>query len=283
MKKLRIVILSLSTFSLFYSVFWYIYAAIYNNKNSGINFLSSVKKPFSTNIFTILFLFLCILAWYIYQRKVRLESVSNFIIFMLLLVYVILFIIGLANISNMEKNIWREYSYAITISSNFWLVISFIPALLHFIASICTGGYDNVGEPYNIYGFIYTIIGLCYIPCILAFGLLGRFNQFSPLYEVYDFLDNGLIYTFVILTFILCAGLRFNMVVIDILNIIFEFAFVIWWIVIITSYNDVTYRYLCSLNLIMAIPLFVLSIFILHHYICYDRFYKGQTKNFLDD
>ena len=282
MKKLRIVVLSLSAFSLFYSLFWYIYSLVFNN-SSADKFFLNIKLPISANIFTILFMFSCVLIWFIYQRKVREESVSNFIMFCLYLAYLILFIVGIVKISKMEDGLWKEYSYAVAVTSGFFLVVSIIPVFLHFVASICTGGYDNVEDPYNIYGFIYTIIGLCYIPFFLFLGLLGSKYKLSPFIDVFVLNDNGLIYTFIMLTFILCAGLRFNMVVIDILNIIMEFSFIIWWIVIIANYKAGTYVYLSIVNIIMTVPLFVLSIFILHHYIFYDRFYKGQTKNFLKD
>ncbi len=283
MKKLRIVVLSLSAFSLFYSFYWLIYGAIYKSK-MGISFSKSINSPIASNIFVILFMFLIVLAWFIYQLKIRTESISNGIMLIVFLVYLGLFILGVFQVYN-DMSItdeFKEYSFAILVSEGFWLAISAIPVLLHFIASVSTGGYDNVSEPYNLYGFLYTIIGFGYIPCILFFGLIASRYKSTPLLDVFALNDNGLIYTFVILSFILCAGLKFNLITINIINNIFYFTFIIWWIVIMSRYNTIN-AYLCSLNLIMVIPMFVLSIFTFYYFMKVDRFYKGQTKNFLND
>ena len=283
MKKLRIVVLSMTAFSLFYSFYWLIYGAIYKNK-MGVSFSKEINNPIASNIFVILFMFLIVLAWYIYQLKIRSESVSNGIVFGIFLVYLVLFIIGISQVYN-DTHItdeFKEYSLARIISIGGFLAISFIPALLHFVASVATGGYDNVSEPYNLYGFIYTIIGFGYIPVILFFGLVASRYKSTPLLDVFALNDNGLIYTFIILSFVFCAGLRFNLVIANIINNLFYFTFIIWWIVIMSKYNTMN-AFLCSLNLIMVIPMFILSIFTFYYFMKIDRFYKGQTKNFLND
>lgn len=289
MKKIRMFMLSLASFSVFYSIFWYIFSLVYDHSKEHqydggtTSFMAGVKIPFAANIITIVIMFALVLIWYIYHKKDRTESVSNFIIFIICAIYLAFFIKGIADIFDGDAiwfSNWGDYSLAILLTSGFPLAVLVVPAFLHLIASFYTGGFDNVGEPYNIYGFIFTSIGVCYIPFFL---IINFTNNKALLLDVFALNENGLIYTLIILTFVLCAGLRFNAITINIINIVMNFGFIISWIVIMAIHSDSAYIYLCSLNLIMAIPQAVLSIFILKHYIQVDRFYKGQTKNFLND
>ena len=288
MKKIRLAVLSLMAFSLFCSIFWNIYFLIYDNCFSyNHKFISSLEIPLSSNIITIIVMSIIVVIWYIYHKKNRAESITNFLIFVLYSAYLVFFILGFLHLkeafttSKEIGDVWKHYSYANYVSTGMMLAISFIPVLLHFIASICTGGFDNVGEPDNMFAFIYTTIGLCYIPTIIALGVAGP----CEIPNAFGLEGNGLIYTIIFLTFILCAGLRFNSAVLDIFNIVMNFIFIVWWIVIIciTKESKGLYFYLYSFNLIMIIPMFVLSFFIYNHYIKIDRFYKGRTKNFLNE
>ena len=288
MKKLRMVILSLSAFSLFYTLFWLLYTVVYDNSDYKVMYnkgalLSNLKMPFATNVFVVIFMFAITLIWYIYHKKDRPESISNAAIFILYLVYLGLYIFGLVDIytkGNIFTNMYDSQSFTISITSGAGLAVATFPILMHLIASVYTGGFDNTDEPYNIYGFVYTTIGFCYI---LFFVIITFAHPWNVICDVFALTENGLIYTLIILTFMLCVGLRFNAVTIDVINIILNFGFVISWIVIIAIHKDGVYKYLCMLNLIMCIPLAVLSIFILKRYIQVDRFYKGRTKNFLNE
>lgn len=288
MRKIRLAVLLLISFSLFCSIFWNIFFLIYDSYfKYSHKFISSLEIPLSGNIIIIAIMFTIVLIWYIYHKKDRAESITNFLILAMYLIYLVFFVLGFFKLKNaftIDKeigDIWKYYSYANYVSTGVMLVISIIPLLLHFAVSVATGGYDNVSEPDNIYGFIYTTIGLCYIPMILLLGCAEK----CELTDVYALNQNGLIYTFIFLTFILCAGLRFNSVVLDFLNIVMNFIFIVSWIVIIciTKTNKLIYFYLYSFNLIIIIPMFVLSFYILIHYVKIDRFYKGNTKNFLND
>ena len=287
MKKLRMVILSLSAYSLFVSIFWLLYALVFNNSDYGNSLidnslLNNLKIPFATNSLVILFMFGITLGWYIYHKKDRPESVTNAIIFILYLIYLGLYIFGIVDIcKNADlSSMCGSQSLIISITSGTGLALASFPTLMHLIASVYTGGFDNTDEPYNIYAFVYTIIGFCYITFFLTVTFIDTWYIFI---DVFALNENGLIYTLIILTFILCAGLRFNAVTINIINITLTSGFVISWIIIIIIHNDVLYRFLCTFNLLMCIPLAVLSVFILKRYIQVDRFYKGRTKNFLDE
>ena len=288
MKKIRLAVLLLMSFSLFCSLFWNLFFLIYDSYfKYSHKFISSLDIPLSGNIIIIAIMFALVLVWYLYHKKDRAESITNIIIFLVYLVYLALFINGgfkLKNDYTLEKEIgdvWKYYSYVNYVSTGSMLAVSIIPVSLHLFASLGTGGYDNVSEPDNMYGFIYTTLGLCYILVLLLMGCTEK----CELTDAYALNQNGLIYTIIFLTFILCAGLRFNSVVLDIFNIVMNFIFIISWIVIIciTKENTLIYFYLYSYNLVFIIPMFVLSFYILIHYIKIDRFYKGNTRNFLND
>ena len=298
MKKLRLVILFFAAFSLFINLFLHIAVLVYDNsyKTTQVGYASlkdAIEVPFSANIFVTLVIFILVLIWYIYHRKDRAESITNFLIMMLYIAYAIIYVICAFRLNssfmNIEKavgytynnDVWKYYSLAIFITSGMWLIISIIPVILHFIASVCTGGFDNVPEPDNIYGFMFTLIGICYLLTLLVLGLMGEY-EFA---QILSLNENGLIYTFIVLTFILCAGLKFNFVVLDIFNIAVHSIYIIAWIVIIAingHYYGI-HRYLSIYNLLFLIPMAVLSVFILRHFLLVDRFYKGRTKNFLNE
>lgn len=298
MKKLRLVILSFAIFSLFINMFLHLAIVIYDKSYESIStgyvpLKDAIEVPFSANIFVSFFMFIVVLIWYLYHRKDRAESITNFLIMILYIAYGIIYVICAFRLNssfmNTEKyvgyqsnnDVWKYYSLAIFITSGMWLIISIIPVILHFIASVCTGGFDNVPEPDNIYGFMFTLIGICYLLTLLVLGLIGE-HEFS---QILALNENGLIYTFIVLTFILCAGLKFNFVVLDIFNIVVHFIYINVWIgiMIINTHYYAIHRYLAFYNLIFLIPMAVLSIFILKHFIQIDRFYKGRTKNFLND
>lgn len=277
MKKIRIVVVFFAGFALLYSLFWTIYLKAFNINDKLID---PVSVPIASNIFTFLIVFIPTFAWFIYELKLREESKTSFVIFIIHLAYAIIFLINLITIlkSNIDIDS-RNYSLAILLTSGSWVVISVIPLFIHLVASVEMGGHDNVDEPTNIFGFFYTIIGFCYIAFILIL------NWLNPPFveEVFVLKENGLLYTLIILSYILVAGLRFNSVTLNILNITLNLIFTIWLIVIVCKYDENIHRYLCSLNLLITIPMLVLSVFILKRYIEYDRFYKGRTKNFLKD
>ena len=287
MKKLRMVILSFSAFSLFYSIFFNLVCLSVNNKYGNNNdFINDICRPIASNVFVLLVMFAIILIWYIYHKKDRPESVTNFIIFLMFIIYLALFINGFYKLDKFygfnDIHDSSLYANVLHIIPGMWMALGIFPAFLHFIASIYTGGFDNAEEPYNIYGFVYTIIGFCYIPSFIIAGLVGSGCEL----DLYILGKYGLIYTFIILTFILCAGLRFNAVTLNIINIVMNSGFVIaWFVIMVTLKGDGAsiYALLCSLNLIMCIPQAVLSVLILRRYILVDRFYKGRTKNFLDE
>ena len=193
MRKLRMVIMSLAAFSLFYTVFWYLFSVIYDHKyESSIGFLKNVKLPLAANIFIILLMFAITLVWYLYHKKDRTESVSNFAILAIYVIYLVLYIVGIVDIYHRTGgwgSEWNGFASGILLTSGICLVIAVVPLFMHFIASIYTGGFDNVGEPYNIYGFVYTTIGLCYIPFFL---IINFTNQNSLLLKVFALNENGL-------------------------------------------------------------------------------------------
>ena len=291
MKKIRLVILSLVTFSLFSTAFFYLFFLIYANKyNYNNDFFKRLEITISSNIITTLIMFLIVLLWYLYHIKDRKESYTSGILLVIFIIYLALFINGYFKI---DKNnfigsdgfIFKSFSFIIYYVSGIWLIVSLIPIALHLIASICTGGFDNVGEPDNIYGFIFTILGLCFIITLIAIALVDTYYGDTLVSNVYSIEENGLVYSLIVLTFILCAGLRFNHIILNIINTVMNFTFVIWWICIMFSYkNDVLVcSYLALYNLIVLIPMFVLSIFIFKHYIQVDRFYKSRTKLYYKD
>ena len=302
MKKIRIVVLYMSAFSLFVSAFfnlaYVIFDKAYKLNNSLIN---SLVTPFASSFFVFLVMFIITLIWYLYHRKDRAESLTNGLILLMYLIYLAFFIVGVNKLNNIfndrstynelykfglilgesNKNIWFDFSIIILVIPGMWNVISVFPLALHFLVSIMTNGYDNVPEPDNIYGFMYTIIGICYLVTML---IVGSIASDSYITSIFAFLENGLIMTITTLTFILCAGLRFNSVVLDIFNIFMDFIIVIVWIVImcINNYSGAQ-LYLITYHLLFNTSLFVLSFFVLNHYILVDRFYKGITKNFLKE
>ena len=174
-----------------------------------------------------------------------------------------------------------SFSLTILIAPGAWNIFALIPLLFHFIASVSTNGYDNVPEPDNIYAFMYTLIGICYLGTLILLNFTVHSSVFSAMFALNE---NGLIMTIMILTFILCAGLRFNSVVLNFFNIIMNFAFIIVWLIIL-FYNayETLYSFMSLYHFIFIIPMAILSIFILIHYIKVDRFYKGRTKNFLKE
>ena len=288
MKKLRLVILSLSSFSLICSTFFYIALFIYNKTNNlNETITNDVKIPIASNYFIFLSFFLIVLVWYIYHKKDRAESITNGLMLLIHLIYSIVFafglkeILGLENFNLVKDTLWYSFSIILLLAPGMWIVISIIPTALHFIASIQTGGYDNVPEPDNIYGFMFTIIGICYILTMISISLTVQNDLFTSIFELYE---NGLIISLCILTFILCSGLRFNSAILDSFNILMQLTFTISWIVIPFYNSEYTrfQKYLCLYHLLMVTPMFVLSIFILKHYIQIDRFYKSRTSIFLD-
>ena len=290
MKKLRIVILSLSVFSLFCSLFFNLSYIIYDSTNKLNNSLIKlIEMPISSNIFTFVIMSAIIIIWYIYHRKDRAESITNGLVLLMYLVYLTFAIVDAIKLyelplrsANDELSMLAyDFSMAIFVAPATWIVISIIPVLLHFIASVCTGGYDNVSEPDNIYGFMFTIIGFCYLITMLFVGFATKTPVFTRIYALNE---NGLIMTVTILTFILCAGFRFNHVVLDVFNIFMHLLFIIvWFIILIHNKYSATQTYLAMYHFIMIIPLFVLSFFVLNHFVKIDRFYKGSTKNFLNE
>ena len=277
MKKIRIVVLFFSGFSFLYSIFWLIFLKCFNINDLLVD---KINIPLSANALITSFVFIVTLIWYIYELKVREESISSFIIFIIYLAYSIIFLIDMINIYNKDLLIdSKNYLFDFTLTSGVWIIISLVMVFLHFIASVEMNGHDNVDEPTNIFGFVYTIIGFCYIAFILILNVVNSYY----IEDVYVLRENGLLYTLVILSYILVAGLRFNSILLNILNIILNFIFTIWFMVVTFTYNENVCKYLCSMNVFLVLPMFVLSIFILIHYINYDRFYKGRTKNFLND
>lgn len=285
MKKLRIVILSLMTFSLFCSLFFSyfnLYYDIVNNYNG--EFLKKLDITIAANPIVYVVMFVVVLLWYVYHREDRNESITNGLILLMYLVYLALFIFSYITVEGPSHN-HEKYivsSYIVFMVPGFWLIISIIPVTLHFIASVKTGGYDNVGEPDNMFAFMATLIGLTYIiTLILTVFITYFYDSDSVILQVYSLDENGLVYTLIIVSFILCAGFRYNYNWVNLLNISMNFTFTIWWIVLVAKYNGVQ-RLLATYNLIFIIPLFVLSIFIFIHYLNYDRFYKSRTKLYLD-
>lgn len=287
MKKLRLVILSFTAFSLFCSLFFNLAYVIYDKENKLNNeLINSIKRPLAGNLITFIVIFAIVLIWYLYHRKDRAESITNGLVFLMYLVYLVFFIFTALDYYKLYQGsgynqLWFSFSLIIFITPGMWLLVSIIPLFLHFIASVSTNGYDNVPEPDNIYGFMFTISGICYLATMIVVGVLGG-NNITP--SIFAFKENGLVMVFIVLTFILCAGLRFNFVILDIFNIVMHFAFIIIWFVIML-YNKYsgTQTYLAMYHFIFLIPMFVLSFFILNHFIKVDRFYKGITKNFLKD
>jgi len=287
MKKLRLVILSFSAFSLFCSIFFnlafIIYDKTHNLNNSLIN---SIKIPIASNIFVFIVMFVIILLWYLYHRKDRAESITNGLVLLMYLAYATIFVFGLIKNINLyntlgENELAVDFSMVILLAPGAWYVIGLIPVLFHFIASVSTNGFDNVSEPDNIYGFMYTTIGSCYL---LTLILINFTVNNKPLTTMFTLGVNGLVMTITILTFILCAGLRFSSVGLNVFNIVMNNAFlVVWFIIPIYNKYDATLVYLSMYHLIFIIPMFVLSFFILIHYLKIDRFYKGRTKNFLKE
>ena len=88
MKKLRLVILSLSIFSLFTSAFFNLAIRImdktYKMNNELIN---AVKIPFASNFFVFLVMMLITIAWYVFHIKDRNESVTNGLMLLMYLIY----------------------------------------------------------------------------------------------------------------------------------------------------------------------------------------------------
>ncbi|MBP5445283.1 MAG: hypothetical protein J6Y28_03840 [Acholeplasmatales bacterium] len=287
MKKLRIVILSLSVFSLFCSAFFNLGYIIHDKtENMNNTLINSIKIPFGSNFFLFLVMFIIVLVWYLYHLKNRAESITNGIMLLLFLAYIVIGLIGLKELIDLTKtegvrdSVWFNYSLAILIAPGMWNIINFIPVLLHFIASVQTGGYDNVGEPDNPFGFMFTIIGLCYLITLITIGLAMHNDLFIGVFALYE---NGLITSLIMLVFILCAGLRFNSAILDAFNILMQFIFVISWIVIPLYNRDylTVQKYFCIYHIVFVIPMFILSIFIFKHYIEIDRFYKSRTGVFL--
>lgn len=277
MKKIRIVVVFFAGFALLYSLFWTIYLKAFNINDKIVD---AVNVPISANIFSFIIIFASSLLWFIYELKLREESKTSLIIFLLHLAYAIIFTVDLIRILKSDVSAEsKDYSLSIILTSGLWVVASVVPLFIHLVASIEMGGHDNVEEPTNIFGFFYTIIGFCYIVFILILNCL------NPLYCELVFVlgENGLLYTLIIISYILVAGLRFNSVILNILNIVLNLTFSIWLIVLVCRYDQNIHKYLCSLNLFITLPMLVLSVFILKRYIQYDRFYKGRTKNFLKD
>lgn len=301
MKKLRLVILSLSIFSVFTSAFFNLaYIVIDNTYNMNNELINAIRIPFASNFFTFLVMMLITLAWYLFHIKDRNESITSGLVLLMYLVYLVFFILACVKLYEIyqdistynenyhfEKyldspNIWYSLSLIILVTPGMWNLISLIPLLLHFIASVATNGYDNVPEPDNIYGFMFTTIGLCYIGAMVVTGFACKDSITAAMFA---FKENGLIMTIITLTFILCAGLRFNSVILDVFNIVMNFIFIITWIVILSINKTYTaiHIYYGMYHLIFIIPMFILSFFILKHYVLVDRFYKGITKNFINE
>lgn len=302
MKKLRLVILSLSIFSLFTSAFFNLAIRImdktYKMNNELIN---AVKIPFASNFFVFLVMMLITIAWYVFHIKDRNESITSGLVYLMYLVYLVFFIFACVKLYDIYQNIgsynekyhlenyisnnpdvWLGMSIILLVVPGMWNLISVIPLTLHFIASVATNGYDNVPEPDNIYGFMFTTIGLCYLGAMVVTGFACKDSITATMFA---FKSNGLIMTITTLTFILCAGLRFNSIILDVFNIVMNFIFIIVWIIILSinkSYTSI-HIYYGMYHLIFIIPMFVLSFFILKQYVLVDRFYKGITKNFLKE
>ena len=236
MKKLRLVVLSLSVFSLFTSAFfnlaYIIFDKTYKMNNELIN---AIKIPFASNFFLFLVMTLITIAWYIFHIKDRNESITSGLVLLMYLIYLVLFIFAAIKLHDIYKDIstysqtynldkyvsgnpdvWFSLSLVILVTPGMWNLISVIPLLLHFTASVATNGYDNVPEPDNIYGFLFTIIGLCYLGAMVITGF-ACYDSVTA--SMFAFKENGLIMTIITLTFILCAGLRFNSVILDVLGI----------------------------------------------------------------
>ena len=294
MKKLRLVVLSFSAFSLFCSVFFNLAYIIYENKYVTYKGdpLNLIKILFASNPIVFIVMFAIVLIWYIYHRKDRAESITNGLVLLMYVAYAVFFVLAILKLYDIwgpnlrgkepyDYDAAASFSLAILLAPGAWNIIALIPLLSHFIASVSTNGYDNVSEPDNIYAFMYTTIGICYLGTLLLLNFTAHSRIFSAMFALNE---NGLIMTIMILTFILCAGLRFNSVVLNIFNIVMNFAFIIIWLVILI-YNayETLYVYMSLYHFIFIIPMAVLSIFILIHYIKVDRFYKGRTKNFLHE
>lgn len=301
MKKIRIVILSITAFSLFCSLFfnlsYVIYDKVYECDNVLIN---SVNRTISSHCLTFIILFLVTLGWYLYHKKDRPESVTNFMILLLYIAYSVSFVFDIIDLVKTYKEvvptsgtpemlskyltyeICYNFSLVILAAPGVWIIVLIIPAFFHFVASVCTGGFDNVPEPDNIYGFMYTVIGICYIVTFIMIGFITSIEDFTIMFALND---NGLIMTVIILSFILCAGLRFNSIVLNIFNIVANQVFIFVWLVILiynTGYGWVE-RYHSIYHFVFIIPMSVLAVFILIHYLRIDRFYKGRTKNFINE
>lgn len=302
MKKLRLVILSLSVFFLFASAFFNLaYIIIDKTYKMNNELINAIRIPFASNFFVFLVMMLITLAWYLFHLKDRNESVTSGLVYLMYLVYLAFFIFACIKLNNIYQDvniynneyhfenyisgnpdIWFGMSLIILIVPGMWNIISVIPLTLHFIASVATNGYDNVPEPDNIYGFMFTVIGLCYLGAMVVTGFAC---QDSITASMFAFQENGLIMTIITLTFILCAGLRFNSIILDVFNIVMNFIFIIVWIIILCINKDYTsvHIYYGMYHLIFIIPMFILSFFILNHFVKIDRFYKGRTKNFINE
>ena len=93
MKKLRLVILSFTAFSLFCSLFFNLAYVIYDKENKLNNeLINSIKRPLAGNLITFIVIFAIVLIWYLYHRKDRAESITNGLVFLMYLVYLVFFI-----------------------------------------------------------------------------------------------------------------------------------------------------------------------------------------------
>ena len=143
MKKLRLVILSLSIFSVFTSAFFNLaYIVIDNTYNMNNELINAIRIPFASNFFTFLVMMLITLAWYLFHIKDRNESITSGLVLLMYLVYLVFFILACVKLYEIYQDIstynenyhFEKYLYSPNIWYSLSLIILVTPCMWNLIS-----------------------------------------------------------------------------------------------------------------------------------------------------